>query len=204
MIHDALRLLVNELNDAFGGAGGAGDAVTLGNIALMDGDQDAQGGGDLRKIVLSLVNVTEDQTLKNGPHHRLRDGRVIYENRPVNLYLYLLFSANDGVYSTALNNLSRLIQFFQGKSVFTLRNSPDTSGLLAAPEDLAGLRMILELHSLTFEQINHLWGSLGGKQVPFVMYRARLLSLTADEILGRGDPITDIELHGTDLHATTP
>ena len=57
----------------------------------------------------------------------------------------------------------------------------------------------MELHSLTFEQINHLWGSLGGKQVPFVMYRARMLSLTADEVLGRGDPITDINLQGTDI-----
>jgi len=52
----------------------------------------------------------------------------------------------------------------------------------------------LDLFSLTFEQINHLWGSLGGKQVPFVLYRARLLSLTAKEIKETGAPITDISI----------
>jgi len=39
------------------------------------------------------------------------------------------------------------------------------------------MRIIMELYTLTFEQINHLWGSLGGKQVPFVMYKARLVKI---------------------------
>ena len=39
------------------------------------------------------------------------------------------------------------------------------------------LRLHPELYTLTFEQINHLWGSLGGKQSPFVMYKVRLVKI---------------------------
>jgi Pvc16 N-terminal domain len=140
--------------------------------------------------------------LKNGPHSRLRDGRIIYENRPVHLYLYLLFSANNPVYSTALTQLSRVIEFFQGQNVFTIRNSPDLAGVSLSADALAGLRIVLELQSLTFEQVNYLWGSLGGKQVPFVLYRARLIALTAGDIASSGPPIEEIEVD--DYSATPP
>ncbi len=39
------------------------------------------------------------------------------------------------------------------------------------------LKLNIELYTLTFEQINHLWGSLGGKQVPFAMYKVRLVRI---------------------------
>jgi hypothetical protein len=197
MIHDAVRLILNQLNRRLGSSGD-GDAVVLGNIASAEVPGEGGGSGstaDLSRIVLSLVNITEDHALKNGAHHRFEAGRVIYENRPVHLYLFLLFSANNTNYSTALKHLGRIIEFFQGKNVFTIRNSPDLTEISGTPDDLAGLRVVMELQSLTFEQVNHLWGSLGGKQVPFVLYRARMLSLTAGEIDGTGEPIDTIEVN---------
>ena len=79
MIHDALRLIVNQLNRKLGSSGD-GESVVLGNIATVESAGDGGGGGggaNLSRVVLSLVNITEDQTLKNGPHARLREGRVI-------------------------------------------------------------------------------------------------------------------------------
>lgn len=187
MIHDALQLLVNHLNGALRGTGGA-DAVFLGNIAQVESETK----DELKQVVLSLVNVEEEGALKNGPHHRLKDGQVVYENRPVNLNLYLLFSANHSDYGTALKRLGEVITFFQGRNVFTVRNSPDLDKLTLTAEQLAGFRISLELHSLSFEQINHLWGSLGGKQVPFILYRARLVSLSAREFRSSGPPIEEI------------
>lgn len=187
MIHDALQLLVNQLNGTLRGGGGA-DAVFLGNIAQVESETK----DELKQVVLSLVNVEEDASLKNGPNHRLRNGEVVYENRPVHLHLYLLFSANHGDYGTALKRLGEVITFFQGRNVFTAANSPDLSKLSLTAEQLDGFRLTLELHSLSFEQINHLWGSLGGKQVPFVLYRARLVSLTAHEFRAGGPPIERI------------
>jgi hypothetical protein len=48
----------------------------------------------------------------------------------------------------------------------------------------------MELYTLTFEQINHLWGSLGGKQMPFVMYKLRLIALT-DRTIVREVPLIE-------------
>jgi hypothetical protein len=196
MLHDALRLVLNLLNRSLGGSGD-GDAVVLGNIAAAETAGEAGNGGaaNLERVVLSLVNVTEDHTLKNDPSHRLEGGRYVYQNPPVNLFLYLLFSANNPVYSTALKQLSRVVEFFQGNSTFTARNATDLTGVSRSPDEIAGMHLVVELQSLTFEQVNHLWGSLGGKQVPFVLYRARLVSLSAGEITRIGEPITDIEIN---------
>jgi hypothetical protein len=203
VIHDALRLILNQLNRKLIGSGD-GDSVVLGNIATADaggeGGGGAGGAANLSRMVLSLVNVTEDHTLKNGPHHRHEAGRIVYENRPVNLYLFLLFSANHPVYATAVKQLGRVIEFFQGQNSFTARNSPDFTEISATQEELAGLRIVVELQSLTFEQVNHLWGSLGGKQVPFVLYRARLVSLTTGEIDGVGLPIQDITVNASTIN----
>jgi len=193
MIHDALRLIANQLNRALGNSGD-GEAVVLGNIANVESSGEGAGAGasNLSRVVLSLVNVTEDHALKNGPHHHLERGRVVYRNRPVNLYLFLLFSANNPVYSTALKQLGAVIEYFQGRNVFTIRNSPDLTEVSQPPETLGDLRIIMELQSLTFEQVNHLWGSLGGKAMPFVLYRARLVSIASAEIDGVGEPIQEI------------
>jgi hypothetical protein len=39
------------------------------------------------------------------------------------------------------------------------------------------IKLIVELYTLNFEQQNHLWGFLGAKYMPSVMYKARLLSI---------------------------
>ena len=166
------------------------DAVFLGNIAQLESEStDA-----VKQVVVTLVNVEEEAALKNGPYHRMKDGKVIYENRPINLYLYLLFCANLKEYGDSIKRLGEVIEFFQGQNVFTARNSPHHEKLTRSPEEMGGFKISLELFSLTFEQINHLWGSLGGKQVPFVLYRARLVSLNANNINDSGPPITDISI----------
>ncbi|NJM37179.1 MAG: DUF4255 domain-containing protein [Akkermansiaceae bacterium] len=189
MIFDATQLVVNQLNAHLKGTG-TDSPVTLGNISQLIEETTS----DSKKVIVTLVNLEEEAALKNGPHHRIKDGKVVYENRPVQVYLYLLFSANLANYSDSLKRIGSVIEFFQGKNVFTVRNSPHLDGLTLSPEELGGFRVTLELFSLTFEQINHLWGSLGGKQVPFVLYRVRLVTLTAKEILSSGPPITDVSL----------
>jgi len=45
------------------------------------------------------------------------------------------------------------------------------------------MKITMELYTLTFEQINHLWGSLGGRQAPFAMYKARLIMVRERNII---------------------
>jgi hypothetical protein len=58
---------------------------------------------------------------------------------------------------------------------------------------VSSLKFTLEMFTLSFEQINHLWGSLGGRQMPFVMYKLRLVSITEHAKLREVPLIEEIE-----------
>lgn len=161
--------------------------VVLGNIAALE---DQPGLAD--KVLLTLVNIEEESSLKNGKHfiRNTPANGIESVSPPVYLNLYFLFSATspqaagDDDYQKALHRINSVIELFQSKKVFTVQNSPSFEPTNLNPRLLTELCLQPELYTLTFEQINHLWGSLGGKQSPFVMYKVRLVkvqSLTTTE-----------------------
>jgi hypothetical protein len=187
MIGLALKLLRDELSSYVFQNRTPGDLITqddiiLHNIALMESDSQA----DLNnKIVITLVNTEEESTLKNRSNVLKTPNGIKYVEPPVFLNLYILISSTLGqdlqdAYEFALGRLSLVIQFFQAKKSFTIKNSPFTTitnDNNITQETKDELKLNVELYTLTFEQINHLWGSLGGKQVPFAMYKVRLVSI---------------------------
>lgn len=202
MIAIALKLLRDELSsyvvqnkrptDAI-----MGDDIILNNIAGLDGDTQ----GELsNKLVISLVNTEEESALKNTNHVTKAFNGIKYTEPPVFLNLYILISATLGqdlqdAYEFALHRLSLVIRFFQAKRNFTVKNSPFTSisnDLNISQEIKDELRLNVELYTLTFEQINHLWGSLGGKQVPFAMYKVRVIRIQEDTSI-IAPPIEEIQ-----------
>ncbi len=186
MIGLALKLLRDELSNYVFQNKTPGDSITqddiiLHNISLMESDSQ-----DLNnKIVITLVNTEEESTLKNISNVVRTANGIKYVEPPVFLNLYILISTTLGqdlqdAYEFALGRLSLVIQFFQAKKSFTIKNSPFTTisgDTNIAQENKDELKLNVELYTLTFEQINHLWGSLGGKQVPFAMYKVRLVSI---------------------------
>ncbi len=201
MIAKALKLIIEhlkayiksiELTDPLPGSPDGSEPpsafVTLGNIALIESTL-TNAGTIKDRIVLSLVNINEEETFKNAPHYERNGTNTRYRNAPIHLNLFLLFSANYDRYENALIRLSQVIEFFQGKRVFTLRDAPPST---ADEADVDEFKLILDLYTLTFEQINHLWGSLGGKQVPFVLYKLRLVKVQADRTLASGTAIQEV------------
>ncbi len=194
MIGAAVDLLVSQLNQ-YVSVNTTGDPVVPGNISFLESDGGAGGGAlDSDRIIVSLVNVEEEGTLKNGYNVRTIGSSTFYENRPVFLNLFLLYSAHFSDYRTALDALAQVIEYFQANKVFTFQRTPPDTGF---PEDprTQELQIHLDLHTLTFQEINDLWGSLGGKQVPFVMYKARLLPIRARVPLAQTTPIRQIDLN---------
>jgi hypothetical protein len=55
-------------------------------------------------------------------------------------------------------------------------------------------RLSTELCSLSFEQQNNLWGSLGAKLMASVMYKIKLLAIYDDNIKMEAPPITEANL----------
>ena len=58
--------------------------------------------------------------------------------------------------------------------------------------NLETFKLIFDLYSPTMEEVNHLWGTLGGKQYPFVLYTLRLLELKFKAIQGESGLITEV------------
>ena len=186
MLSHALTIVINELEkhltDTYGG-GAVIPQVRLGNIA--EGVGNGANTGTVPRDVLdfSMVNIREEKTLKNISNQVRNDAtlRVVYENPPVFLNFHILVVATHSAYANALLVLSRAIRFFQFRNVFDQDSVAPASLTVNAPanplDQLETFKLIFDLYSPTMEEVNHLWGTLGGKQYPFVLYTLRLLEL---------------------------
>ncbi len=192
MIREVLTLLCEELK-TYVVTRDPSVTVTIDNIGLFE---TSKGDTLTNNIVLTLVNIEEESSLKNQPAlRRPFNGNAIYQNPPTYLNLYVLLACNysGADYSLALQRLSYIIQFLQSKSSFFTSASTAGGSLDLDDAHVLSLRFTLELYTLTFEQINHLWGSLGGRQMPFAMYKLRLVALTEDLVLREVPLIEEID-----------
>lgn len=174
MIYQALKFLAGHLTSYFNGLDKPGGLIAVPTTILQNISRlDEQELKKANNVMLTLVNLAEEAAMKNDPGtYVVNSNESHYAHPPVNLNLYLLCTVCMSNYEHALIYLSHLIAFFQGKYSFTTKDSVVTvEGL---PDDF---HIILDLHSLTFEQANYLWSTLGGKQHPFVCYKVRLLRI---------------------------
>ena len=172
--------------------------VVLGNMAEGLDPVSGNGAVERGKIVLSIVNIREEKALKNLPNYVRNDAtlKAAYENPPVYLNFLLLVCATHTGYENATLYLSRVIRYFQYKNVFT--QDDVAPGLLekTAPmtdmDILETFKLIVDLYSPSMEEVNHLWGTLGGKQYPFALYMLRMLELQYKAVPRESGLITEV------------
>ncbi len=193
MIFEILHILKEELNHFLNPIGSV-KPIELENVAILDSADNADRETDLvNKVAMTLINIQEESTLKNFPNHKIEAGELKYKNPKVYLNLHILFSANRTTYKDSLQLLSRIIAFFQGKRVFT---QADTMAFKSDPSediDVSDFRFIVELHTPSFEELNYIWGTLGGRQLPSAMYKVCVLELERDLIKGGGGLIQEVQ-----------
>jgi hypothetical protein len=199
MISHALTIVINEMNrhldDVFQMAM---PAVGVGNLA--EGFVSGSGNNGVARdmLILSIINIREEKALKNLPNYVSDKDllKVRYENAPVFLNLQILVSATHTNYSDALLALSRAICFFQYKNVFTQDNVSPNSITANAPnnplDQLQSFKLIFDLYSPSMEEVNHLWGTLGGKQYPFVIYMLRMLDMKFATVQSEAKLVTEV------------
>ena len=196
MISHALTIVVNELNRhllTYATATPPNEA-RLGNLA--EGITPAGASRDM--LVLSVVNAKEERSLKNLPNYVRNEAKltVMYENPPIFLNFYILVTATHENYLNALSLLSRGIRFFQFQNVFTPDSvAPDSITQHAPPnplDQLVDFKLIFDFYSPPMEEVNQLWGTLGSKQYPFVLYTLRMLDLKFRAVQSEGGLITEI------------
>ncbi|WP_186757794.1 DUF4255 domain-containing protein [Echinicola salinicaeni] len=190
MIFEILKILTGEVNEYFKQLEMDDSSLILDNVALIDSQSDsAEALKD--KTILSLINLREEVTLKNFPNN-LNDGNIVsYKNPKVNINLFLIFCANRTQYNKSLKDLSRILEFFQSKKVFTQSNTSYDRDL-DEMSAVRNFRFTLELFTPTFEELNYIWGTLGGRQYPSVFYRMNLIEIERDIVNAEQSVITEI------------
>lgn len=180
MIDKTARFLVDQMNRFLATrVKGKETHVVLASPIHADGDA----ATDITdKIIVTLVNIEREFVAGNTAqgYARTADG-LARSNPPLNLNLVFLVSANyPGSYENGLNFLSSIVAFFQGNPVFNARSAP------GMPANLD--RLTVEWQDQSVQSIHSLWTALGGKYLPSVVYKVRMLVLE-DSWLGEDVPL---------------
>jgi hypothetical protein len=142
------------------------------------------------KAILTLVNVEEDRVSKQQENFEKLDSRTVYKSPPLYLNLYVLFSINatdKPDYQESLKWLGFILQYFQYQNTFTPVSHPSLDPKIQL--------LIVDLYTLNFEQLNHLWSVLGGKYLPSVMYKVRQVTIDEDVTSSESGFITEIQIN---------
>lgn len=174
MIHEVVPVIAAELNDFLESQFDTGeDKVIISNLVNQDGSVAIQ---DENKVVVSIINIERDG-------NNQRSFAKLGSNPSVNINIYILFSAyfNSSNYLEALKFISGVIAFFQSKNVFTPSNTPMLNNDIH--------QIVAEMVNIDFKELSNLWGALGGKYLPSVVYRFRSINIDEDLL---SDEIPDV------------
>jgi uncharacterized protein DUF4255 len=178
MLEAAIGLIAAQLNQALRSAFQVSeDLVAVTNLVDVNGGVPVAA---TNRLVLFLVNI-ERETVMAGQGARAAAGggdrdAVAQTSPAVHLNLMLMFAANFGgsQYTEALKFIAATVAFFQGRALFDHHNSPELDPRIE--------RLVLEMKSLDLAELANLWGILGGKYVPSVLYRMRMISFDSGYI----------------------
>ena len=197
MINESLQFIADELNKYLMlkmGPTNDPPRLMLGNVSrLFDGD--APAALLVNRVIMSMVNVEEDRIAKQQENFVRTDISTRYKSPPLYVNLYVLFSANRSGYSDSLQHLSYIMQFFQFQHVFTPITHPALDPRIQ--------KIIVDLCTLNFEQINHLWSTLGGKYIPSVLYKVRQLTIDEDLTVSENGFIKEIQINDKVIQPVT-
>lgn len=189
MLFEVVQIITEQVNSYLEECG-LTKSVIVENIGLPEA-QTENVALLVDKVALSLLNLQEEATLKNIPNHYYDNNKIVYRNSVINLNLFLLFSANRSTYSKSLKDISKIIEFFQGKKLFNQSNTVFDRNS-AAMNDVDNFCFTVELYTPTFEELNYIWGTLGGRQLPSALYKVSMIQIERNISQGERDLLNEI------------
>lgn len=180
MLDIALLFLINELN-TYSPLQREPKLIKLDH--LVDGTGNYLCGEDT--ICANLINIEEERILKAQlPEYTYVNGQYTQLEPELKLNLSLLFAARFKDYPQALKHLSHILTYFQARSCFTSSNYPALDPRIE--------KLIVELQSPSYEQLNQIWAFVGGKHLPSVIYKIRMVVIQDQAITAIQAPIMEI------------
>ena len=179
MIYNALNCVVTELNDYLMKKFKTPESkAVLNSILQQDGSISEH---CLNRMVLSLVNLEQDTSVPRNPIYIRKNEELDQLNVPFNFNLDVLVCALFTNYDEGLKFLSETIYFLHAKSLFNTENTPSL--------DPAVRQLAVEVVKLTYHEAHSLWGAMGVKYLPSVLFKARMLSFQSGAVVGRSHEI---------------
>ncbi len=175
MINAAITLLANDLNESLKKTFRLEESiVAVANTVEQDGSLPLQANN---KVAVSLINIERESfSHSSGMPGSSGFSRSAKGNEPVYLNLYVMFSICFGGnnYLESMKFLSATIAFFQRRPVFDHSNCPDMDDSID--------KLVLDIENLSIQDLSNLWGVLGGKYYPSVLYRVRMVAIDPGDI----------------------
>lgn len=161
------------------------------DVVVLSAPFDADGGSASQlnnKIVVFLANIHKD----SFPHASERqpvamDGANFLYAPPLYLNLYVMIGAyfDSARYADSLRFLSCAVSCFQAKPMLDQNNTPD----LGEGID----KLILDIENVSIHELSNLWGIMGGKYIPSILYRVRMLTVAEAGIQSRAAISSGVE-----------
>jgi hypothetical protein len=185
MIEETLRLVSTELDQSLRRRfPGAPSLVALTNLVDPTGAPVLEAAD---RVAMFLVNVEREIIPARAPRYvDTGPGPIGIIRPPVHLNLMVMFAASpSGVtYAEALKQIEGVISFFQARPLFTAANLPDL--------DPAVEQLSVEIENLSITELSNLWGILGGRYMPSVLYRFRMLTIDAEQLEVRRERVNRV------------
>ena len=173
-MYNTLKDIRKYLENCFDSAKQKEKGLSKVMVVLAPIEKDGQKEGE--DIVITLLRVEEETSRKpqnvfqygidaqDGKRKAMSKRR----NPDICLNLYILISSHAQIYETAIAQISDVVYWMN--SIDYEMNS----------DEISGKHLRVELQSLTAEQHNSMWQTLGGKVVPSVVYKVRMVTISSE------------------------
>jgi hypothetical protein len=168
MIYEVIQTITDGLNIFF-----KTRLRTIEDKAVISGIVNQDGSVaqlEENKVLITLISVEKEPTTVGLK----KDGK-----QRVHINFYVLFSCyfSNANYSEALKFLDFTMNYLNDNSSIDIAES----GLLKSTSS-GGLKVQVELESLSLDQISHLWGAIGAKTMPSALYKIRMIPLDSNSL----------------------
>ncbi|MEM6724402.1 MAG: DUF4255 domain-containing protein [Bacteroidota bacterium] len=183
MIHQVLPFIAKELNTFFKLKYGVDeDLVVVSGLVDMHGNAPTE---EENKILLSVINIEEEKLNRaRATYVPAGESGGFSKRAPaIKINLQVMFTANfaQGNYLEGLKLISGVIGFFQRQRTYDGKNYPTLDDSIE--------KLSFEITSLDVHKLNQLWGTVGNKYQPSVIYKVKTLEIQEDTV---GREVTEI------------
>ena len=174
MIDQALTLTVERLNGHLSAQFAAPDDIVV--LSPLTDPEGKPADSARNRLALFVTNISEDMVPRRPAGRTISVTGSTGQPAPLHLDIYAMLAASYDaqIYAEGLKMLSAALMYFQTYPVLNPQNSP---GMPSGLEQLS-----FEISNLRVEEMGQMWGNLGGRYVPSVMFKIRTVSLTSGAI----------------------